>query len=125
MQCLLAVDESLIDPTSDMQRSAVTIVTRQLRPTPLKVNDLQYKTFNTKEPNHLINTVQWNPPGYDSQTWTKWKQLECDGHNLTRSLELLAEICSFGLKKNEGERGERAQRSILVNHHPCIKNEPH
>jgi hypothetical protein len=60
---------------------------------------LQYKTFGTNDPNHLINTVQGNPPGYDSQIWTKWKQLECDEHNLARSLELLAEICVFGLKK--------------------------
>jgi hypothetical protein len=36
-----------------------------------------------------------DPPGYDSTKWTQWKNMERTGedeHNITRSLELLAEL---------------------------------
>ena len=58
-------------------------VSRQLRPRPFKVDELQYKTYDTNDPNHLIKNVQLYPPGYDSQKWTQWKQLERDGRGKT------------------------------------------
>ncbi len=71
------------------QTRAVPNATRQLRPRSFKVDDLQYKTFDTNDPNHLINTVQWYPLDMIRRNWlngNNWSATDEERHNLPRSL---------------------------------------
>ena len=58
-------------------------VSRRLRLRPYKVDELQFKAYDTNDPNHPIDTIQQYPPGYGSTKWTQWKTLERNGRGRT------------------------------------------
>ena len=59
--------------------SATASRSRQLRLRPCIADKLQYKTFDTNDPDLPIDTIQRYPPGYDSTKWNHWKNLERKG----------------------------------------------
>ncbi len=78
-------------------------MTRQLRSRPFKVDDLQYKTLGTNDLNHLIYTPL-DMVRRNGLKGNNWSATDVERHNLSGSLELLADIAYLALNKMR-ERG--------------------